>query len=230
MDWIKLLLWIACAVQAYILGSISFAYILGKLFIRRDIRKYGSGNAGATNMTRSFGWKLGLPTFIMDILKGSLGVWIGSLIDPVYGPYIGAVFAVAGHNWPVFFEFRGGKGAATTLGVVLVLVPLESLGMIVLIIAIIILSRMVSVGSLSGAVFIMADGFIFHLGNPPMLICMIMLSALLVFSHRENIKRLLSGTESKMSFGKARPKKARGEKATGKQPPVSAAQGVKPVK
>jgi glycerol-3-phosphate acyltransferase PlsY len=230
LDWIKVLLWIACAVQAYLLGSVSFAYILGKLFIRRDIRKYGSGNAGATNMTRNFGWKLGLLTFICDILKGSAGAWIGSLIDPVYGAYIGAVFAVAGHNWPVFFEFRGGKGAATTLGVALVLMPLEALCVIALVGLIILLTRTVSIGSIAGSALLIVVGFVFYPGNLPLQICAILLCGLVVFSHRENIKRLANGTESKMSFkGKAKPKKLKTNSSEG-QPAVNTAQGAKPAK
>lgn len=230
MDWMKVLLWIACAVQAYLLGSVSFAYIVGKLVIRRDIRKYGSGNAGATNMTRNFGWKLGLVTFIGDIFKGSIAVWIGSLIDPVYGAYIGAVFAVAGHNWPVFFEFRGGKGAATTLGVMLMLFPLQALGIFALSAIFIILTKFVSVGSLAGAVFMLAVGFIFYPGNLPMLICLLILFVFVVFSHRENIKRLANGTESKMILSKARPKKVRKDKEAKGQPAVGATPGMKPLK
>lgn len=219
MDIIKIFLWVACAVQAYLLGSISFAYVIGKIVMRRDIRKYGSGNAGASNMTRNFGWKLGLLTFVCDIAKGVIAVLIGGLIGGTQGAYsanlgayIAAVFAVAGHNWPIFFSFRGGKGAATTLGVLLTLIPLQGLGILAIAGILIAITRHVSVGSLFGAALMVVSAFIFFPNDLPFQVCSIILCALAVFSHRENIKRIINGTESKMTFGKGKPERIKKSK------------------
>lgn len=220
MDFVKILLWVACAVQAYLLGSVSFAYVIGKIVMRRDIRKYGSGNAGASNMTRNFGWKLGLLTFVCDIAKGAIAVLIGGLIGGTQGAYsanlgayIAAVFAVAGHNWPVFFGFRGGKGAATTLGVLFTLMPLQGLGILILSGILIAITMRVSVGSLSGAVLMVVSSFVFFPNDLAFQICSIFLCALVIFSHRENIKRILNGTESKMTFGKGKPERIKKDKS-----------------
>jgi glycerol-3-phosphate acyltransferase PlsY len=212
MDFIKILLWLACAVQAYLLGSISFAYVIGKLVVRRDIRKYGSGNAGASNMTRNFGWKLGLVTFIGDIAKGSGAALIGFAIAGNTGMAIGAVFAVVGHNWPVFFDFRGGKGISTTLGALFVLMPWQALICLGVAGILIITLRYVSVASLIGALLMVVAGFIFTV-DLSIHIALAILFALAVFSHRENIVRLAKGTENKMTFGKGRPRKRRKEKS-----------------
>ena len=215
MDVIQILLWIACAAEAYLLGSISFAYVVGKLVVRRDIRKYGSGNAGASNMTRNFGWKLGLLTFLGDIGKGILATLIGFWIAGSLGMSIAAVAVVAGHNWPVFFEFRGGKGVSTTLGAAFVLMPWPALGLMVVAGIVIITCRFVSVGSLVGALLLLISGIVFPLPLAER-IAVIILCALVVISHRENIGRLLAGTETKMTFGKGHPKKRKEKSA--KQP------------
>lgn len=212
MDFITILLWLACAVGAYLLGSISFAYVVGKVVVRRDIRKYGSGNAGASNMTRNFGWKLGLVTFLGDILKGSAAVLLGGLIAGNLGMCIAAVCAVVGHNWPVFFEFRGGKGIATTLGVACVLMPWQALGVLVAAGILIIATKRVSIGSLAGALLLAIGAFVFFPNSLPLHISILILFALAVFSHRENIGRLIKGTEPKMSLKRARPRRRRKEK------------------
>ena len=212
MDVIQILLWIACAAEAYLLGSISFAYVVGKLVVRRDIRKYGSGNAGATNMTRNFGWKLGLVTFIGDIGKGVLAVLIGFWIAGSLGMSIAAVAVVAGHNWPVFFEFRGGKGVATTLGAAFVLMPWPAVGLLVVAGVVIVLCKFVSVGSLVGALMLLIFGIVLPLSLAER-IAVIILCALVVISHRENIGRLIAGTETKMTLGKGRPKRRREKSA-----------------
>ncbi|HSH36477.1 glycerol-3-phosphate acyltransferase, partial [Schnuerera sp.] len=115
---------------AYLLGSFSSAYVLGKILMKTDIRAHGSGNAGTTNALRVFGKKVGALTFILDILKGVLAVYIGSMIMNYNGKLIAGIFVVIGHNWPIFFKFKGGRGIATSFGVLLSLywpVPIISL-------------------------------------------------------------------------------------------------------
>ncbi|TAH63236.1 MAG: glycerol-3-phosphate acyltransferase, partial [Gottschalkiaceae bacterium] len=110
---------IIIAIISYLLGNFATSYILGKIFKKTDIRMHGSGNAGATNALRVFGIKLAAATFLFDALKGVLAVIIGRMILGDIGGYIGGVFVVVGHNWPIVLRFKGGKGVASTIGVAL---------------------------------------------------------------------------------------------------------------
>ena len=138
-------------VIAYLLGSIPFAYIAGRLFRRIDIRQVSGGNMGAVNTAREIGLLPGLLVLVADIAKGSLAVIIALRLDLSLILVFGAGFAVVlGHNWPVFLKFKGGKGAATTLGVLLALVPLESAISLVLIVAIIVITSNVRLAVVVG--------------------------------------------------------------------------------
>ena len=201
------LIYIAVAIFSYLIGSISPSIIISNRFQKRDIRNYGSGNAGSTNMIRTFGWGIGLLTFALDIFKGALVVYIatvvGNLINDNFGIcYMIASFSViAGHSWPIYYKFKGGKGVATTLGILLVLMPLPTLGCLAIAIGTIVISGIVSIGSILGVILCSISTFIFY-DNTALSITICTLSAFIIFLHRQNIIRLLKGTENKLSFKK----------------------------
>ncbi len=184
---------------SYLIGNFSSAYILGKLFKRKDVREYGSGNAGATNALRVFGLKIGFIAFILDILKGILATTIGSKLLGYNGALIAGIFVVLGHNWPVFLNFKGGKGVATSLGVMLFLHWPTTLICAVISIAIIAITRYVSLGSILGAILMPILGSImkrpFHF---EFLLTTLFLAVMALCRHRGNIQRLKSGRESKL--------------------------------
>lgn len=131
---------------SYLLGCFSSAYVLGKLTKNIDIREYGSGNAGATNALRVLGKKLGALTFLLDILKGILAVVIGKYLLGLDGGLLASIFVVLGHNFPVFLNFKGGKGVATSLGVLMILNWKIGLVCLIVGVTVIILTRYVSLG------------------------------------------------------------------------------------
>ena len=184
---------------SYLIGNISNAYFIGKIFLKKDVRNYGSGNAGATNAIRAFGYKVGILVFLGDLLKGVLAAYISHKIDPIYGQYIGGIFLLVGHNWPAVLKFKGGKGIASSIGVMLFINPYLALICFVVGITIAILTRIVSIGSLIGVSLapIIAIIFFRPLENA-FLIFTITLSLLAIFRHKENIVRLIKGEEKKL--------------------------------
>lgn len=199
------------ALVAYLIGSISGAIIISKKVSGSDIRESGSKNAGTTNMLRVHGKKLAVMTLLVDVIKGVLAVLIGILIDNVlnkqYGitgnmKYIAAVFAILGHDFPIYFGFKGGKGVATSIGVALMLD--WKVGLIVMIAALVIMatSRYVSLGSVIGAVIYPCIVAAFMLGmgefNTVYLVCAIIIGLLIIVKHKSNIERLKNGTENKL--------------------------------
>lgn len=184
---------------SYLIGNFSSAYILGKIFKKTDIRTYGSGNAGATNALRVFGKKVGILAFIFDVLKGILAVYIGGRIMGDKGKLIAAVFVVLGHNWPVFLKFKGGKGIATSLGVLLYLHFPTAIVCIAIGLLVIIKTRYVSLGSIICACLVPIIGTIMNKPfNRNYFIVTLILGVLAVFKHRSNIKRLIDGKEFKL--------------------------------
>ncbi len=183
----------------YGVGNFATSYILGKIFKKTDIRKHGSGNAGATNALRVFGVKLAAATFVIDALKGALAVIIGRLILGDIGGLIGGVFVVVGHNWPVILKFKGGKGIASTIGVVTTINYQIALICIIVGLVIVIKTRYVSLGSITAIALlpilsaVMVKPFDFHF-----FIFSLILAAMAIFRHRSNIIRLLNGNESKL--------------------------------
>lgn len=197
------------ALVAYLMGSINSAVILSKSFYGNDVRNYGSGNAGTTNMLRTFGIRAAVFTFAGDILKGLLAVVFGRFLfssfgmagQVVYGAYLAGYCAIIGHMYPLYFHFKGGKGVATGLGAVMAINPVVFGILFPIGLAIAGFSGFVSLASLSGAVLF------------PILVCVIRyisggvdfielllalgLAALIIYNHRTNITRLLSGTENK---------------------------------
>lgn len=204
---------IVAAVLAYLLGSIPTSVWVGKLFFGLDIRTQGSGNAGATNTIRVFGLKAGIPVLLFDVFKAwmavTLSVW---LTNPafthdqqiIYKIALG-VLAVLGHVYPVFAGFRGGKGVASLVGVVIALYPAAFLVILVFFAIIFTATRIVSVASMSSAImFPVVVILIFGERSIP-LVCLALAIALFVpYTHRQNIKRLMNGTEKKFDFGKNR--------------------------
>lgn len=186
---------------AYLLGCFSSAYILGKITKNIDIREYGSGNAGATNAYRVMGKKIGALTFILDILKGVVAVTIGNYLLGFDGGLLAGIFVVLGHNFPVFLNFKGGKGVATSFGVLMM--TNWKVGLICLIVGVtvILLTKYVSLGSISASIAapIVTSIVIDNVDkNYYLTICF--LALLSIIRHRSNIRRLLRGEENR--FGK----------------------------
>ena len=204
---------IIVAIIAYLLGSISFSVIISKKLAGFDVREKGSGNAGTTNVLRSVGKKAAIITLVCDVLKGVVAVLVACFISRIFKDLNGSLLVqiagiavVIGHTFPVFFEFKGGKGIATALGVLLV--TNWKIGLVCLIFALILmaLSKMVSLGSISAAilfpilVIIMPnDAFIVD-GN--YIIYSILMAVLVIYNHRSNVQRLINGTENKLDFKK----------------------------
>lgn len=194
--------YILIIIISYLLGNISTSYIVAKRLAGVDIRTQGSGNAGSTNVLRTLGKKAGAMTFIGDILKGVISVWISKLIasiygiDPVTSAYLAVVFVVAGHNWPAFLGFRGGKGVATSLGAMLAMNPVIALICLGVFIIIVLLTKYVSLGSVVG--ISMSPVIMILLKNKAGIIVTLFLSISAIYTHRQNIKRLLDGTERKI--------------------------------
>lgn len=189
---------IALIIFAYLLGSISFGYIIAKKIKNVDIRKVGSGNTGATNISRVVGFKFALLVFILDLGKGLLAVLLADWFTSSPWIIIFCAYAVIlGHNWPIFFSFKGGRGAATTLGVFLGIMPVAALIVFGIIVVIILITRYVSLASLTGAVLIPVCVLLFHYPWE-YLVFGLSVTALIIWRHIPNIKRLLQGKELKI--------------------------------
>ena len=197
---------------SYLLGSIPVGYLLVRLFRHQDIRSVGSGNIGATNVLRSGGKGLGAATFLLDMLKGCTAVWIGGLLGAALMPdtplrtaqAIAALAAVLGHMFPVWLKFRGGKGVATGFGVFLVAAPWAALAAISVFALVLFLSRYVSLASILGAASFPLFACFMVIGQrPPFYIAVQCTVALLIIiKHHQNIRRLLTGTESRFGAPK----------------------------
>lgn len=200
--------YVLTVIAGYLIGCISFGYIAGKLFKGKDIREQGSGNAGTANAIRNYGWAIGLFTFVGDVAKGMLAAWLGYLLLPIggilgispisVGVCIGGLAAVIGHIWPVFLKFRGGKGVATSLGVLIMMMPIHAAVVLGACIIIIALTRTMSIGSLVGTALMAACSFVFFFGDIWNNITSVLLFVLVFYSHRANIKRLAEGKENQL--------------------------------
>lgn len=182
---------------AYLLGSMNWSYIAGRVFGGIDIRQHGSGNAGATNVNRVLGPRAAAFAFAGDLLKGVAAVLIGRNMAGDMGAIFAAVAVICGHNWPVFLGFKGGKGVATSVGALLSLdirIALIVLAVGVLIIAV---TRYVSLGSVTGAILYPTLVVMFG-SSREMIAFALVIAAFVLVKHRGNIKRLLRGEESKL--------------------------------
>lgn len=190
---------LACLVAAYLLGSISFAIVLVRVFRGVDVRHEGSGTAGATNVLRTSGKGLAALTMLLDVGKGALAVLLMQAVT--YDPrWLGAAAcaAVLGHVFPVWFGFRGGKGVATAIGGFSVLCPLAVLAVVAVFVAVVVATRLVSLGSITAACLLpLAMRLLFHAPDPEVAAASAV-TILLIVSHRANIRRLLEGTERRL--------------------------------
>ncbi|MCL2064708.1 MAG: glycerol-3-phosphate 1-O-acyltransferase PlsY [Candidatus Cloacimonetes bacterium] len=208
-------MWLSISlIMAYLVGSIPFAFIYGKVFKKIDIRQHGSGNVGATNVLRVFGTKAGLIVLFLDIFKGFFPVCIMLMLIPLWSisivgeggyewlPVLVGIFAILGHTFSMFLSFKGGKGVATSAGVFLALCPLNFLGAILFFMLVVFLTKYVSLGSILAIIALMISNFMFFDLNIYVKIFTLIMAIFIIYTHRTNIKRLLNGTENKISFKK----------------------------
>ena len=213
-----MVVYIIVLIISYLIGSINFSIILSKKLAGFDLREKGSGNAGTTNMLRTVGKKAALLTLICDILKGVVPVVLAVLVGNIanhfgaelrveYMAQVAGIGTIIGHTFPLYFGFKGGKGVASSLGLVLIIN--WQVGLICLVFALLIMAvtRMVSLGSISAAILflvltIFRVGAQYYIVQGNYMIFGLVLALIVIFNHRSNIKRLLNGTENKLSFKK----------------------------
>jgi glycerol-3-phosphate acyltransferase PlsY len=199
--------WLALA---YLVGAFPTSWLAARLFGGIDLREHGSRNLGATNVYRVLGWKYAIPVGLVDILKGAAPVWLfGPRVPeiPLF-PLLCGLAAVLGHVFSVFVGFKGGKGVATAAGVVLALAPWALLAVTVVWGLLVRFTGYVSLGSVAAAALFPLAAWLLHDARGAMLIADIGLAAFIVWKHRPNLQRLLSGTESR--FGKGREREGEG--------------------
>ena len=205
-------------VLAYMIGSINFAIIFTNAFVHRDVRDYGSGNAGMTNVLRVVGKKAGILTFVCDALKGLVACLIGRLVfayllsttgneifNPVYGAYICCVAVMVGHVFPLFFGFKGGKGVAVSVGIFLICNPIAIISGLATFGILLLTTRIISISSLSATVIVVSFSMIFYFHTAefwPQAIGAFIMGAIVFLKHAENIGRLIRGEEKKLAVKK----------------------------
>lgn len=199
----------------YLLGSINSAMVVSKLFFNEDVRTHGSGNAGTTNVMRTYGKKAALFTLLGDILKTVIAVLVGGLFMGLQygkyafsiwiGGYIAGFFCIVGHIWPIYYRFRGGKGVLCLATVVGMLSPIVLLPLLLIFIILVAFARYVSLGSVITALIypLVLNRIALFFGAPVNGICLLLAifeALLIIFCHRTNIKRIMNGEENKFSF------------------------------
>lgn len=210
-------LWIAAAIVfSYAVGSISFAVIFSKAFANKDVRNFGSGSAGMTNVIRAVGVLPGALTFVCDALKGFVACYAAkNLFFPlafsensafcVYGAYICGAVCMLGHMYPLFFGFKGGKGVATSVGIFAVCCPFAIIAGLLVFIVCVLISKIVSLSSLIATVTVFVGVFLWHDGSVlfwPQLLLTLFMCALVFLKHKANIIRLSRGEEKKLKAKK----------------------------
>lgn len=213
---------LGCMVIPYLLGNFNTAIILGRAIKHEDIRQFGSGNAGTTNMLRTYGKGMAIATLAGDFLKAALAVLLGGFLAADTGAALAGFFVMFGHMFPVLFRFKGGKGVACTAVVILMLSPITFAILFVIFAVIVIGTKYISLGSvmcllLYPVILSSVNNVLYGsmLGMPELM--SVLMTIFVVFMHRENIKRLREGTESKVSFGKGSRQKSDGENAPKKK-------------
>ena len=192
-------------IVAYLLGSISFAIIISNRRYNQDIRSFGSQNAGMTNMIRTYGKKSGALTLVGDSLKSVVSCLFGYAILGYHGAYLAAVACVIGHIFPIFFGFKGGKGVATAGFAILMTNPFVFLICLAMFLIIVIMTKFVSLGSVMTMIvypFILYGIDSWLLGGCPYVPYALLMAVLIIFKHKDNIKRLREGKENKFSLKK----------------------------
>ena len=191
-------------VAGYLIGSINPAIILSKKLYGDDVRNHGSGNAGMTNMLRTFGKRMAALIFTIDFAKAAIAILLGTLIaNLTWGGAVAALFAVVGHMFPIYYRFKGGKGVSCMLACILILSPFSFLILVPIFLAIMLIFKYVSLASIALAMLFPLAAYAFRetWGKPGFVpFVAFLIGALVVFMHRENLKRLLEGKENKLSF------------------------------
>lgn len=184
-------------IVCYLLGAVPFSVLFSRGMLHKDVRRYGSGNPGTSNMTRAFGIKYGLLVLLFDMAKGFGAVYLGQWIMGPLGAYLGALCAVAGHNWPIYLKFKGGKGVATTVGIMLAFVPYITLIAMACFLVVLAVSRYFSLGSLVclGLVWVLV--ICLHFADTYLVVLCSVLVLVAFVQHRANIRRLKNGTENR---------------------------------
>lgn len=203
-------------IGAYLIGSINFAVLFTRAFTNVDVRDYGSGNAGTTNVMRVGGVMPGILTFVCDVLKGALACFVGKMIFgyiftqtgavwamPAYGAYVCGVFCIIGHIFPLFFGFKGGKGVATSVGIFAVCCPIAIIiGLVIFAISVLI-SKIVSLSSIIATVVVISLSLVFRNDQAyfaPQAIMSLIIGAIVILKHYDNIKRLVRGEEKRLNI------------------------------
>lgn len=191
-----MLLFFVLFILAYLVGSIPNALWIGKMFKNIDVREFGSGNVGATNATRVLGWKLGVMVLIFDAFKGMIFIIIARKLglEDIYVVLIGLA-AILGHSYSIYLKFKGGKAVATSLGVMLVLIPKVVMILIIVFLLIVIISGYVSLASISVAGLLPILSYIMY--NNIIALLSLVVGILVIWRHKSNIKNLLEGKEDK---------------------------------
>ncbi|MTV20484.1 glycerol-3-phosphate 1-O-acyltransferase PlsY [Staphylococcus delphini] len=185
-------------IVSYLIGSIPSGYLIGKIFFKKDIRKYGSGNMGATNSFRVLGKPAGFAVTFFDIFKGFIVVFLSVLFNvEIHGLLVG-IFAILGHVYPIYLKFRGGKAVATSAGVMLAVNPILLLILAAIFFAILKLTKYVSLSSIIAAICCVIGSF--FVSDYIMLITSFVVAILLIYRHMSNIKRIIKGTEPKIKW------------------------------
>ena len=200
--WLK---YVLIAVVGYLLGNISVGILIAKLYGIKDIRKLGSGNAGSTNVLRNLGWLPSVLTLVGDCLKSFIAAKLGQWLAGDVGLLIGGTAAILGHDFPVFFKFKGGKGIAASLGMILTINPWLGIGLTGVVVLIAALTGYVSLGSITVSVVYTFCIAVLMRGNAHYWAYIgfsIFASLLSLFCHRKNIQRLLHHEENKLDFKK----------------------------
>lgn len=199
-DWLRYMI---VGVIAYLLGSFSTGLTVARVNHGPNLREVGSKNTGATNVLRTMGMKNGLITFLGDFSKAAIACGIGWwIVGNRYGAMLAGILVILGHNWPVFFQFKGGKGVASSCGVMLVCFPIPALICFALTILLIYLTRYVSLGSMFMLVLFAIIVSATNWGNWLIVAWSIILASLCLFRHRTNIVRLVHGKENKLGSKK----------------------------
>lgn len=201
---------LAVAVVGYLIGGIPWSLVIGKRFYGIDLREHGSGNLGATNVFRALGAKAAIITLLLDAAKGSVAVVLAGLLVPVseslaahqWAQVLGMMAAVGGHGFSPYIRLRGGKGVATSAGALFVLTPLAALLELFAFIGIVSASRMVSLGSILVAFAYPFLVLYFHRDSVPYQVMAFAAAALVLWLHRSNMRRIIRGEESRVSFSR----------------------------
>ena len=189
---------LASIIIGYLLGNIQTAVIVSRAYYHDDVRNHGSGNAGSTNMVRVYGYGPGAITFAGDSMKALLGVLAGQFLCGQIGGYIAGFFVVIGHCWPMFLGFRGGKGVASSYTIAVLTFPLGAIGAILIVAAILLIKKKMSIMSLTAMLLFFIATLIFQITNLPLIILAGLLTIVVFVRHTENIQRLIHGEEQRL--------------------------------